>query len=283
MKYILTILVFSSFSCFSQGFGGYIKKNAIKIERVNKLNDAVYDSLVEFQLIMVGEFHGTQEPAQFVAALATLVSRKEGAVSVGLEIPENELLEFSKNPTKENLLSSKFFSKPNLDGRNGQAWFDLVMHCASDPNINLFFFDNIKPNSPNKRDSIMYIGLRNQKMLFPNRKIITLTGNVHNQRVPFRDMVTTGMYCLQDSINFSNSKICSINHAFSEGTMRNNTGNGLELKTVQFEESTYTQSVSFHNYLVLYNFGNKTKYNALLYTRKVNHSNILEDNSTKIK
>lgn len=278
MKYILTVLLLFSINCYSQDFGEHFKKSAIEIANLDTLSNAIYDSISNFELIMVGEFHGTQEPAKFVAGLSNLISKKEGAVCVGLEIPKNELSEFIQNPSKENLLSSKFFSKTNVDGRNGQSWFDLVMYCTMDSTINLFFFDNSEPSKGEKRDSIMYVGVKNQKKLFPNTKIITLTGNIHNWRVPFNEMTTMGMYCLQDTLHFSSSKICNINHVFSEGTMRNNTGNGLELNTIEFEESVMTQSVNFTNYLVLYNYSG-SRYNGILYTRKVNQSNIILNNT----
>ena len=205
-------------------------------------------------------------------SLAKLIAKKEGMVSVGLEIPINELSNFIENPTKNNLLNSKFFSKENIDGRNGQSWFDLILNCTEDTNINLFFFDNVNTTKSEKRDSIMYVGIQNQKFQFPKNKIITISGNIHNWRIPFNDMTTMGMYCLKDTINFSYDKICAINHTYSEGTMLNNIGNGLELSIIPFEESLYSKSIDYENYLVFYDFGKENRHNCLYYSKKVNHS-----------
>jgi hypothetical protein len=272
MKQLISIFLILPLFSFSQDFGNYIKENAIEIESNNNLSHEVYDSIAKFELIMVGEMHGTQEPSLLVESLAKLISKKEGVVSVGLEIPINELTSFIENPTKDNLLNSFFFSKENIDGRNGQSWFNLILNCTKDTNINLFFFDNVNTTKNEKRDSIMYLGIKNQKLLFPNNKIITISGNIHNWRIPFNDMVTMGMYCLKDTVNFSYDKVCSISHAYSEGTMLNNTGNGLELSTISFEENLYSKSIDYDDYLVFYEFGKKNRYNCLFYTKKVNHS-----------
>ena len=272
MKLLISIFFILPLFCFSQDFGDYIKENAIEIENNNTLSQAVYDSISKFDLIMVGEMHGTQEPSLLVESLAKMIAKKEGMVSVGLEIPINELTRFIENPTEDNLLNSFFFTKENVDGRNGQSWFNLILNCSKDTSINLFFFDNVNTTKNEKRDSIMYVGIRNQKLQSPSNKIITISGNIHNWRIPLNDMVTMGMYCLKDTVNFSYDKVCSINHAYSEGTMLNNIGNGLELSTIPFEESIYSKSIDYKDYLVFYEFGKENRYNCLYYTKNVTHS-----------
>lgn len=266
----------------AQDFGDYIKENAIEIENINNLSQEVYDSISKFELIMVGEMHGTQEPSLLVESFAKLIVKKEGMVSVGLEIPIVELSNFIENPTEDNLLKSKFFSKENIDGRNGQSWFNLILNCAKDTNIKLFFFDNVNTKKGEKRDSIMYEGIKNQKLEYPENKVITLSGNIHNRRIPFDNMITMGTYCLKDTVNFSYNKVCSINHSFSEGTMLNNVGNGLELTTIPFKENLYSESIDFENYLVFYEFGPEKRYNCLFYTKKVNYSKEIK-NSKEIE
>ena len=63
-----------------------------------------------------------------------------------------------------------------------------------------------------------------------------------------------------------------INHTYSEGTMLNNIGNGLELSIIPFEESLYSKSIDYENYLVFYDFGKENRHNCLYYSKKVNHS-----------
>jgi hypothetical protein len=272
MKPLIFILFLLPIFSISQDFGEHIKENAIEIKDINKLDQPIYDALSTFELITVGEMHGTKEPANCVKSLSTLILEKEGEVSVGLEIPDNQLTLFIENPTPENLLNSVFFSKENIDGRNGSAWYNLILYCINDTNINLFFFDNHSNYNGVKRDSVMYLGIKEQKINHPNSKIITLSGNIHNSRIPFNEMTTMGMYCLKDTLNFSSDKICSIHHVFSEGTMLNNTGNGLELRTIPFEDNIFSTSINFQNYLIHYNFGSENRYNCIIYTRKVSQS-----------
>lgn len=277
MKQLILIFFILPLVSFSQDFGKYIKDNAIEIESKTNLSSEIYDAISKYELIMIGEMHGTQEPSLLVEAFAKLIVKKEGMVSVGLEIPIDEISTFIENPTTDNLLNSKFFSKENTDGRNGQAWFNLILNCTKNPNIKLFFFDNADIEKGEQRDPIMYSSVKSQKILYPNNKIITISGNIHNWVIPYNDMPTMGMYCLKDTLNFSADKICSIDHVYSEGTMLNSTGNGLELSTIPFEENFYSESIEYENYLVFYDFGTENRYNGLYYTQKVNHSKRIDN------
>ena len=272
MKLALYIILSIPFSLFSQDFSQYIKENAMEVKDISKLDADVYNAISTYELIMVGEMHGTQEPAKLVQSFTNLILANENSVSVGLEIPQKELDNFIKNPSEKTLLESKFFTKKNIDGRNGNAWLELILYCSKNPNINLFFFDNYDYQKNQKRDSIMYKGIVAEKKQYPDNKIITLSGNIHNWRIPFKEMITMGMYCFQDTINFSSEKICSINHAYSEGTMLNNTGNGLELREIDFEESIFSKSAEYENYLVFYGLEYDSRYSCTFYSEKVHHS-----------
>jgi hypothetical protein len=276
MKYIILILSISPLLSFAQGFGDYIKKNAIEISVPDSLNEEIYNRLKKYQLIMIGEMHGTQEPARLVSGIAKLIVKFEGTVSIGLEMPEDELIEFIDNPSDSILRLTKFFSKTNIDGRNGKSWFDLILYCNSDPKINLFLFDNFKSYEIENRDSAMYLTIVRQLKRHSNSRIITLSGNIHNWLIPYKTAPTMGNYCMNDTINFSKDKICSINHVYSEGTMLNNTGNGLELTTIEFEESIYSNANDFTNYLLFFKSAKPYQYNGMLYTRIVNHSEEIE-------
>ena len=59
MKQLILIFLILPLFSFSQDFGDYIKENAIEIESNNSLSQEVYDSISKFELIMVGEMHGT--------------------------------------------------------------------------------------------------------------------------------------------------------------------------------------------------------------------------------
>ena len=272
MKTLLLILAIP-FISFSQDFASYLKENAVSLSSIDQLNDSIYQKFKSFDAIMIGEMHGTQEPASLVKSLAHLILKKEGSVSVGIELPEKELTSFIKQSKKKNLLHSTFFTKENTDGRNGQAWFNLILSCSKQKNIHLFFFDNSHEYQIKNRDSSMYTDVLRQRLQYPEEKIITLSGNIHNQLIPFNGQETMASYCYSDTVSFKH--ICSVRHLFSEGTMMNNTGNGLELHKIDYESSIYSTTVDSDNYLLFYETSEPSANNCLFYTRKVSHSSLL--------
>ena len=261
-------------NCFGQGFGDYITDNAIPFLDTKNLNDSIYYQIQDKSIIMVGEIHGTKEPAEFVESLAKLIREKEGKVRVGIEIWSEIMKGIDLDSIESSVSQTVFFSRENTDGRNGLAWRDLVIHCMEDSLIDLFFFDNSNELRfiGFERDSAMYLSVLEQYLQDPSIKIITLSGNIHNMLVPMGDMITMGAHLLNDTINFSDSSFCSIRHVYSEGTLLNNTGNGLELKNIEFEESVYSNSHTSPNYFVTYTTAHPSPYNGVLYTRKVNYS-----------
>ena len=106
-------------------------------------------------------------------------------------------------------------------------------------------------------------------------KIITLTGNTHNKYIPRGSQITMGNYCVNNTL-FPKNKTCSIRHYYAEGTMMNSQGNGLELRTVEFTESTFTQSVDFHNYFLFLNEESSIEHSCIWYTREVHHSPVVK-------
>jgi hypothetical protein len=257
----------------SQNLRQFIQKNAFKIESLDSLNKNLYPYFKDKDLIMIGEMHGTEEPAKFVKGLYKLFSKFENKVNIGLEALKDEFIEYLKNPSDSTLLNTIFFSKENIDGRNGKAWFDLITFLHKQKNVNLFFFDDSEAIN---RDSFMYSEVVTIRKKYPKQKIITLSGNIHNWLIPFKNQKTLGAYCVADEINFIADRIVSINHIFQEGTMLNNTGNGLQLKTIQNKSNIFSTSVPYQNYFISNFIPNQKQYNHYIFTRKVNHSALVK-------
>lgn len=72
MKIILVFLLVPAFG-FAQGFGDYISENAKQINNDYTLDSTHYERFKNHSLIMVGEMHGTQEPATLVKAISQLL------------------------------------------------------------------------------------------------------------------------------------------------------------------------------------------------------------------
>ena len=259
-----------STNLFSQTWKEYIAQNALPVGKNLEPDSTLYHSFKDYRLIMMGEMHGTLEPAKMTEQLAQLILRYEDSVSIGLEIPEKEMSLFLQNPSERTLKESLFFSKPNEDGRNGRAWFELVRYCMNEPRVSVFFYDNAV-SSDVPRDSIMYLEVKKQAALHPQNKILTISGNLHNQLIARNGSKTMGAYLSADSLNFSEEQICSIYHYYAEGTMLNNMGKGLELTTIEFKESDFT-SGKHENYFIFYDSAEPTPNNCIFFTRKVHHS-----------
>lgn len=266
---IITLLIFGTMSLNAQNYKEALRQSAVSIENLKKPSLAIYEKLKDFNLIMMGEMHGTMEPAQFVEGLVKVFTRNGKKVALGLEMPEAEMKTFIKNPNEENLRSAKFFQKPNEYGMNGMNWLELIQGVFQDPSVELFYFDN---NTVENRDSSMYLDIKQQYNKFPDHIFITLSGNIHNRMGGFRDMKTMALYLKEDPEIFPVEKIASINHQYGGGTMMNNVGNGLELRTFEWQESLYNSIVDFKMYFSEQVITSKEAYNFFLYTDMVSHA-----------
>lgn len=272
MRLILFFSCILSLNSFSQGIQQYIKDNAIEIESLDNLSPSVYNGFKDYDIIMVGETHGTEEPATFVLGLAESIIKKENSVAIGVEIPRSQMVEFIQSPSAETLIKTQFFSQENKDGRKSKAWFDLILSCSKNDNINLFFIDNFDTPGADARDKAMYESIKEYHELHPNEKIITLTGDIHNSLIPMYNVDRMGTLLLKDNEFFTPEKICSVRHFFNGGTTYSNKGNGLEIHNYNFGDNDYSTAVNYNNYLLFYESAEPSSNNCLLFSRKVTHS-----------
>lgn len=251
-----------------------LKKSAIPIKSLSKLSNKIYDEIANFEILMIGEMHGTNEPAEFAYGLCELITEHEDNVIMAMEIRSSLMNNLSDEMSISQLKELDFFRRKNFDGRNGVAWLDLVHKSAKNERIILKFIDNSYPSST--RDSSMYMEIRNIHNKHPNTKIVTLTGNVHNSFTPLFDKVRIGGYLLKDSVNFDSKKIMSINHVFSEGSMLNNDGTGLKISTIERKENIYNTTLSHEMFLYKKFPEEQNRCTHILYTDKVTASGIVE-------
>jgi hypothetical protein len=201
----------------------YICKNAIKFDRQDSLNDDIYRSIKNYKLIMIGELHGTCEPANFVIGLVELLTKKGNNVQVGLEIPSNQMEKYNSLPNDSNIYLSEFFTKKSIDGKATYAWANIIGKLNDNKKIEIFFYDNLNGDF-NTRDSLMYLNIKKRIQLHPNWKTVTVIGNMHNMLIPYKGKPKTAYFLSKDKdLNISN-KILSIQHLYSKGTMLNSSG-----------------------------------------------------------
>jgi hypothetical protein len=272
MKYIMFLFIIQLTNVFGQDFKTYINQNAIELTRIDSLELSLYNAIKTKELIMIGEMHGTNEPSSFVKSLIELILKHEGEVVFGIELPAREINMNGHYSIDSILLRSTFFKKENVDGRNGQAWFELLQFTLSNPQIKLFFMDNAKVSESIERDSIMYLSVKEAKLKYPTTKIVTLSGNIHNSLIPFRGNPTLGSYCYQDSTLFDSTNILSICHQFDSGYMYNDGGEGIQLREIQSQKTIYRTATPFINYILFYETKELSMYNCVFFTNTVTPS-----------
>lgn len=254
-----------------QDFTSLLKTNSIKIDKLDSLNNSIYELLHNKKIIMIGEMHGTNEPAKFANGLTALFTKNGDSVQVGFEIPSELMTTFLKLRTDSSIYQSDFFSKNTTDGRASLAWVSTIILLRKNPKVTIFFYDINNGESKNfdDRDSLMYIKIKNQIIKHPTWTTITLSGNIHNMRLPYKQKNKTGAYLANDTDLNISDKFCSLNHSYQSGTMLNNIGKGLELRQVGNINSDYAKFVDYDNYIFLFPITQTNTYDGIFFTRTV--------------
>src|SRR3954468_6543694 len=161
----ILLLSFAFNGLKGQADSSRLAKSAIGIVRLDSLSGEVYDALHPYKLIMIGEMHGTKEPAEFVKGLAELFTNHRDSVLVGFEIPSAKMKEFLKEKTERSVFNSSFFTTVSTVGRGNEAWEGAISSLALNPKVKIFFFDtNVGDSKRNylDRDSLMYIKIKKE-------------------------------------------------------------------------------------------------------------------------
>ena len=274
--FIILTLTLQLTNIFGQDLQIELKENAVKIEHLNKLDKLVYEKLKDFNLIMIGELHGSNEPANFLIGLTGLFANYGDTVQVGFEIPDGLMTAHNRLLTDSSVYQSDFFLNGFDDGRASIAWANAITQLTKNSRVQVFFYDIYKTESNRflNRDSIMYLNIKRRLIEHPNWRIITLSGNVHNMRLKFRENPTAANYLCNDKDLKLTYKICTLNHNFLCGTVYNNTGNGLELRKVNNNPSIFSETFDFDNYLYLYKTANT--YNGIFFTKNITASELIK-------
>jgi hypothetical protein len=257
----------------------YLRQKAMRIEKADSLGDRIYDAISYSQLVMIGEMHGSNEPARFVMGLTDLLTKKGWNVQIGMEIPSYQMEKFLLNPIDSNIYSSSFFTYKRPDGRASFAWAHLIGKYIGNNHVEVFYFDINTVNGQNtkNRDSLMYINVKKRILLHPSWKTITLSGNIHNMLLPYNGEIKMGLYLRTDKeLNISN-KILSLNHIYSNGQIWDYDGNNLQLKPVDNSNSIFANTVNYENYLFIYPQNPEKSFTGIYFTRKVTASDLVNN------
>jgi hypothetical protein len=250
----------------------YLKANAIRFDNPEKLNDSVYTLLSPFQVIMVGEMHGTNESAPFVRGLTNLFTNKGDSVLVGLEIPAELMNRFLQLHNDSSIYQSEFFANPPyLDGRESIAWANLISSLNKNHKVIVFFFDtNRDENVVPFRDTLMAANIKTQFNKHPAWKIITLSGNYHTSISNPGSMTSF----LKRNIT---AKICSLNMEYKEGTCMASFSGDFKKKALGSYPSVFNSTEGYDRYLLLYSANSNYDYNGIYYTKYITAASMVKD------
>ncbi|MBX7108515.1 MAG: hypothetical protein K1X61_07710 [Chitinophagales bacterium] len=278
---LLLTLTLTFLSASGQDAAALLLNGAVKVDNPEQLSDSVYKMLSSFQIVMVGEMHGTNKPAQLVTGLAKLFTSKGDSVQVGLEILPEQMQRYNSLHTDSSIYKSQFFANPpQQDGRASFAWANIIARLNDNPKVQIFFYDiNKGKEEMYSRDSIMFSKIKKQYLLHPTWKMITISGNAHNSNQPDK-MIT---YLRKDKeLNLDAKTICSLNNYYAKGTCNANFGKGLELKYLESPESAYDTILPFPDYLYLYSAKSNAPYTGAYYTRYMTPAKMVFNYQEKI-
>lgn len=264
---VLLTIIATFLKVSGQDFPTYLKENALKVDKLDSLSKAVYDLLSDYRLIMIGEMHGTNEPARLVTGLVDLFTRSGDSVQVGFEIQPEQMTAFLKQHSDSSIFQSGFFAKPSVDGRASVAWANAIAKANKNPKASVFFYD-VNGDYSSARDSLMYLNIKAKLNEHPKWKTITLSGNIHNMLLPYKGQNKTASFLYNDTSLDIADKICSLNHQYQSGTMLNNIGKGLQLRETGQIDSEYSQ-LPYEMYLFLFPINYKATYSGIYFTRQV--------------
>ncbi len=267
-QYILVFLILFSINLKAQSVQEYIKNNAINCNILADTNINLYNTVKNYKFILVGEMHGTKEPADFVCGLLKEFSEQNYKVILGMEIENRKIISFSESKKIKDIDKADFFKLGENDGRNNEAWYNLIAQASKIKNVEFCFFDT-ELGFDETRDSIMAINISKKYIEDTNAVIITLSGNIHNKTLVYKNIKTMGCYLKQ----MYGKKVFSINHLYNKGTAYNNVGNGLKVNIIESYSQTFSNAVNYTNYFLLNNFQNYLlDYSAFIFTDTITAS-----------
>jgi hypothetical protein len=261
----------------------HLKQNAVKIDNPDSLGEDIYKLIATYQLIMIGEMHGTNEPAVLVTSLVDLLTKKNDSVQVGLEIPSEQMKNYLWAPAVSNICASDFFANKSSDGRATCAWATLIEKLNNNHKAEIFFYDINHEDAEfiddTIRDSMMYVKIKKKIQAHPTWKTITLGGNIHNMLMPYKYDGKTKMalYISNDKELNISKRILSLVHVYAAGSTLSDSGNGLQLIQVDQSNSLWAKATACENYLFLYPQNVKTNYSGVYFTRKLTASKLLSE------
>ena len=271
LPWLLAAFCALPFATLAQSPQDYIRARAQPLRSLSVLNEKELSVLDPYSVLMLGELHGTNEPVRLALALADGLARRGDTVLLGFEIPEAQLGAYPAERTAAALAASPFFKGSTDDGRGNRAWYDALLRAGNNPRLHPFFFD---PGSVPGRDSLMAMAILRARAQHPTWKVVTISGNIHNRRTGYKGDRCAAGYLELLAPELA-GRLATINIAFAEGSMRANTGNGVQVQRLDNRDSDFAKAAPSSLYLLLYPRGTFA-YDGIFFVRKLTAAETME-------
>lgn len=186
MNIALTI----AFYLFSNGASAgttaeYIQANAIPMTGF-EVPAVALSPFSQSKLLLVGDFHGTNEIPQVVYSIAKGLSRNK-KIKLGFEFPANiqaQVAAFMRNGDETELRQTKFFTDPSdHSGKGSLQMVQLLKDLRALKNVEVFCFDLPEGDrsTSEERETKLAAKLLDAVRQNPGEQIVVYTGNIHSR------------------------------------------------------------------------------------------------------
>lgn len=238
---------------------GYITKNAVNAYG-STFDQAIIEQLIRYQVIMVGEVHGTVEYPQFALDLVKNLKRSGKEVTLALEIPANfqgAVQNAISHKSLPLLADTEFFKSNFQDGRESLA-MGLVILSAAAEGAEVFCFDKSWTADALDRDLEMARNVTQYVKKNPSRTVVLLAGNYHTrleEKVAEASFTPMGFYLSHmDKDPIEQTQIFSIMGRTHNGSNWACYGSNAEecgVKNFEGAASNYASANDWHRYLLV--------------------------------
>jgi hypothetical protein len=203
-------------------------------DKASDIPNSVYSKISNFNTILIGEVHGSNEGPQSALGIVNLLTKNGQKTLLCLPINSNEQAEIDKFMASGDmgiLQKMAFFNNPKPDGKSSKAIAELLKSVSGNKKVKVACVDFNVNNSTEKSLQAATIAENIASSAAANSgyTVVSLVANIHSFLYLYRDAssnnIETMGYILQKSKGFDRKKMLSLQLLFKEGSAYNNSEN----------------------------------------------------------
>lgn len=182
-KTAVTFILFFCLTTFALTDDQYIKANAVATS-MDEVPTALLNTFKDKQLILLGEFHGTNEMPAYAGKIIEALAQNQ-KILVGIEYPvdiQKQIDVFMQTGDASQLKETIFFQEPDFhSGRGSQAMLKFLDSLRKFSNVNVFCFDIPLNYKGKTRDTDMALNIMAKLESEKYPKAVLYSGNIHSR------------------------------------------------------------------------------------------------------